>query len=59
MPTYVAQNATSTTIANAFVADLTTMTLSAIVVVIGLAALLVGIGYAWRKVTRKATGGKF
>lgn len=59
MPTYVTQAASTTPIITAFVGDLTVIVVTAVVAVIGLAAILVGLGYGWRKLTKKATGGKF
>lgn len=58
LPTYVAQNATSTTIITAFIQDTTIATLAGAVLVIGLAVIFLAIGFAWGRLRRKAVGAK-
>jgi len=56
---YESQLATTTALIQAVGLDLLQTALIAVGVVLGIAVLLVGIGYTWRKLRSKATGGKF
>jgi len=57
--TYSAQSATTTNLFGSIVADLTTVLLTVVGSVIGLAVVLVGIGYGWRKLKGKVFGKAF
>lgn len=57
--TYTSQIATTTALVGAIGGDLLQTVSMAIGVVLGIAVLLVGIGYAWRKLKSKAVGKAF
>lgn len=56
---YESQLATTTEIVGAIGSDLLATAVMAIGVVLGIAVLLVGVGYAWRKLKSKAVGRSF
>lgn len=56
---YDSQISTTTTIVGSIGADLLQTATMAIGVVLGIAVLLVGVGYAWRKLKSKAVGRAF
>lgn len=56
---YTSQIATTTEIVGNIGADLLQTATMAIGVVLGIAVLLVGVGYAWRKLKSKAVGRAF
>jgi len=56
---YTSQLSTTTTIVGNIGGDLLQTATMAIGVVLGIAVLLVGVGYAWRKLKSKAVGRAF
>jgi len=56
---YTSQLATTTTIVGNIGSDLLSTATMAIGVVLGIAVLLVGVGFAWRKLKSKAVGRGF
>jgi len=56
---YTSQISTSTALVGAISADLLQTTVYSIGAVLGIAVLMVAVGFAWRKLTQKVTGRKF
>jgi len=57
--TYESQVSTTTEFIGLMTADILTTVLYAVGSVLGIAVLLVGVGYAWRKLKSKAVGKAF